>query len=51
MEYFDLKEVEDSIKVFFLLGVDVMFIELDILVLFFFDENNMGVDVGLFIVL
>jgi len=51
LEHPDLKEVEDSIKAFSLLGVDVMLTELDISVLPFPDENNMGADVGLSIAL
>ena len=43
----ELTDIEDSIKAYSNLGVDVLITELDVSVLPFPDENNMGADVSL----
>lgn len=43
----ELTEIEDSIKAYSALNVDVLITELDVSVLPFPDENNMGADVSL----
>ena len=51
LEYPNFAEVEASIKAFAAAGVDVMITELDISVLPFPDDENMGADVGVSIAL
>lgn len=51
LDYPDFSDVEASIEAFAATGVDVMITELDISVLPFPDDENMGADVGLSIAL
>lgn len=51
LDYPDLSQLEDSVKAYAALGVDVMITELDVSVLPFPDEENQGADVSLNIAL